>query len=153
MPAEDSTIPCPSCRRRQLSFSFDPPRLWQLHQFFSYQCLALSFWNRHRIVYFVTPKGHYTSLCPGEDLTSPLGVFPFLPYKQQEFAPVSLVLANVTSLLRRTTHRLWVCFTFLKHTRGPCIPISYSFPKQFNTYQASSFIHNLYLYYQFVPTI
>lgn len=41
----------------------------------------VSILNGHRNVFLITPKGHYTFLRPGEDSTSPFGIFPFLPHK------------------------------------------------------------------------
>lgn len=62
-------------------------------------------WNGHRFAFLITPKGHYTFLCLGEDSTSPFGLIPFLPYKREDITPVSLVQADGPPLLRWMTHR------------------------------------------------
>ena len=106
------------------------------------QCL-----NRRLIFFLHHTEGALQFPRPGEHLTSPFEIFPFLPYTRRDIIPVSLIPAHGPSLERRMTHRPWACFTIMKHRSCPYLPLSQICPIQTNIIQASSLIFNpVYLF-------
>ena len=101
------------------------------------QCLG---WRLQSFLHHTEEALHFPR--PGETLTSPFEIFPFLPYTRQDITPVSLIPAHGHSLERRMTHRPWACFTLMKHTSCPYLAFSQICPMQTNIFQASSLILN-----------